>query len=161
MYTIERLSPAHDRSSFDCGEQTLDEYLRRYAGQHDRKGLGRTYVAVERGGSVVKGYHTISSGAVSFEIVPENLPRHPVPVILLGRLAVDRTTQGHGLGAMLLVHALKRALNVSEQLGVHAVVIDALNDRARAFYLKYGFSELSDDRLHLYLSVKKIRHLDL
>jgi GNAT superfamily N-acetyltransferase len=161
VYTIERLSPAHDRGSFDCGEQTLNEYLRRYAGQHDRKGLGRTYVAVERGGSAVKGYYTILSGAVSFEIVPENLPRHPVPVLLLGHLAVDRTAQGHGVGAMLLIHALKRAVDVSEQLGVHAVAVDALNDSARAFYLKYGFSELLDDPLHLFLSIKKIRQLDL
>ncbi len=161
MYTIERLSSAHDRSSFDCGEQALDDYLRRYAGQHDRKGLGRTYVAVERGGSVVKGYYTIASGAVSFEIVPENLPRHPVPVILLARLAVDRTVRGRGLGTMLLLHALKRAQNVSEQLGVHAVAVDALNDSARAFYLKYGFSALLDDPLHLFLSIKKIRHLGL
>lgn len=161
MYTIERLSSTHDRGSFDCGEQALDEYLRRYAGQHDRKGLGRTYVAVERGGTAVKGYYTISSGAVSFEIVPEKLPRHPVPVVLLGHLAVDRAAQGHGLDAMLLIHALKRAGGVSEQLGVHAVAIDALNDPASAFYLKYGFSELSDDRLHLFLSIKKIRQLDL
>lgn len=161
MYTIERLSPSHDRDSFDCGERPLDEYLRRYAGQHDRKGLGRTYVAVEHGGTAVKGYYTISSGAVSFEVVPENLPRYPVPVVLLARLAVDRTARGQGLGAMLLVHALKRAQDVSEQLGVHAVVVDALNDTARAFYLKYGFSELLDDPLHLFLPVRKIRQLGL
>lgn len=161
MYTIERLSSSHIRDSFDCGEPALDEYLRRYAGQHDRKGLGRTYVAVERGGSVVKGYYTIASGAVSFEVVPENLPRHPVPVVLLARLAVDRTARGQGLGAMLLVHALKRAQDISEHLGVHAVVVDALNDGARAFYLKYGFSALLDDPLHLFLSMKKIRQLGL
>lgn len=161
MYTIERLSSSHIRDSFDCGEPALDEYLRRYAGQHDRKGLGRTYVAVERGSSVVKGYYTIASGAVSFEVVPENLPRYPVPVVLLARLAVDRTARGQGLGAMLLVHALKRAQDISEHLGVHAVVVDALNDSARAFYLKYGFSALSDDPLHLFLSMKKIRQLGL
>ena len=127
MYTIKRLSSAHDRGSFDCGEQALDEYPRRYAGQHDRKGSARTYVAVERGGTAVNGYYTMSSGAVSFEIVPEKLPRLPVPVVLLGRLAVDRTAQEHGLGAVLLIHALKRAVDVSGQLGVHAVAVDALN----------------------------------
>lgn len=161
MYTIERLSSSHDRNGFDCGDDGLNDYLRQYAGQHDRKGLGRTYVAVERGSEAVKGYYTISSGAVSFEVVPENLPRHPVPVVLLARLAVDRTTQGQGLGAMLLIHALKRALDVSEQLGVHAVAVDALNESARAFYLKYGFMELLDDSLHLFLSIKKIRQLGL
>jgi GNAT superfamily N-acetyltransferase len=161
VYTIERLSSAHARDAFDCGEQALDDYLRRYAGQHDRKGLGRTYVAVEPGGTVVKGFYTISSGAVSFEVVPENLPRHPILVVLLGRLAVDRTAQGHGLGAMLLIHALRRALDVSEQLGVHAVAVDTLNESARAFYLKYDFSELLDDPLHLFLSTKKFRQLNL
>jgi GNAT superfamily N-acetyltransferase len=161
VYTIERLSPAHARDAFDCGEQALDDYLRRYAGQHDRKGLGRTYVAVEPGGTVVKGFYTISSGAVSFEVVPENLPRHPIPVVLLGRLAVVRTAQGHGLGAMLLIHALRRAFDVSEQLGVHAVAVDTLNESARAFYLKYDFSELLDDPLHLFLSTKKFRQLNL
>lgn len=161
MYTIERLSSSHDRDSFGCGEQALDDYLRRYARQHDRKGLGRTYVAVERGSTIVKGYYTISSGAVSFEVVPENLPRYPVPVVLLGRLAVDRAAQGHGLGAMLLVHALKRAADVSEHIGVHAVAVDALHDNARTFYLKYGFAELLDDRLHLLLPIKKIRQLGL
>ena len=161
MFTIERLSPAHDRTAFDSGEPALDKYLRHLAGQHDRKGLGRTYVAVEEGQSAVKGYYTITSGAVSFEIVPENLPRHPVPVILLARLAVDRSAQGHGLGALLLVHALKKALEVSEHLGVHAVAVDALNDRVRAFYLRYGFTELRDDPLHLFLPLKKIRRLGL
>jgi len=161
MYTIERLSTSHDRDSFECGEQSLDEYLRRYAGQHDRKGLGRTYVTVEQGSTAVKGYYTIASGAVSFQVVPENLPRHPIPVVLLARLAVDRTARGRGLGAMLLLHALKRAQDISEQLGVHAVAVDALDDSARAFYLKYGFSELLDDRLHLFLPIKKIRQLGL
>lgn len=161
MYTIERLSSSHNRNSFDCGDDGLNDYLRQYAGQHDRKGLGRTYVAVESGSEAVKGYYTISSGAVSFDVVPENLPRYPVPVVLLARLAVDRTAQGQGLGAMLLIHALKRTLDVSEQLGVHAVIVDALNESARAFYLKYGFAELLDDRLHLFLTIKKIRQLGL
>jgi GNAT superfamily N-acetyltransferase len=161
VFTIERLSSAHDRGQFDCGETTLNEYLQRFAGQHDRKGLGRTYVAVEPGETVVKGYYTISSGAVSFEDVPENLPRYPIPVVLLARLAVDRSARGHGLGEMLLIHALKKAAEVSEQLGVHAVVVDALNETARAFYLKYGFTELLDDPLHLYLPMRKIRQLGL
>lgn len=161
VFTIERLSSAHDRGQFDCGEPALNEYLQRFAGQHDRKGLGRTYVAVDPGETVVKGYYTISSGAVSFEDVPENLPRYPIPVVLLARLAVDRSARGHGLGAMLLIHALKKAEEVSEQLGVHAVAVDALNEAARAFYLKYGFTELLDDPLHLYLPMRKIRQLGL
>jgi GNAT superfamily N-acetyltransferase len=161
VFTIERLSSAHDCGQFDCGETILNEYLQRFAGQHDRKGLGRTYVAVDPGEKMVKGYYTISSGAVSFEDVPENLPRYPVPVVLLARLAVDRSASGHGLDVMLLIHALKKADEVSEHLGVHAVAVDALNEAARAFYLKYGFTELLDDPLHLYLPMRKIRQLGL
>jgi GNAT superfamily N-acetyltransferase len=159
--TIEPLSQAHDRSRFDCGEPSLNYYLQRLAGQHDRKGLGRTYVAVEPGKAAVKGYYTIASGSVSFEVVPENLPRHPVPIVLLGRLAVDLGARGLGLGTTLLLHALKKTVEVSGQLGIHAVAVDALDERARAFYLKYGFSQLLDDRLHLYLPMRVIRKLGL
>jgi hypothetical protein len=120
--------------------EELNAYLLRYSGQHERKGMGRTYVAVEEGRTQVLGYYTISSSAVSFEAVPANLFRHPVPVALIGRLAVDISARDHGL---------------------YAVVVDALDEKAKRFYLKYGFKELADDRLHLYLPMKAIKQLDL
>ena len=155
------LSDHHDRSGFDCGEPPLNTYVHRYAGQHDRKGFGRTYVAIHEASLIVKGYYTISSGSVSFDTVPENLPHHPIPIVLLGRLAVDQSTQGRGLGAMLLIDALRRAQVVADQLGIYAVAVEAINDRAQHFYLKYGFKPLRDDRLHLYLPLKIIRKLNL
>ena len=158
---IEPLSSAHDRSSFDCGEPSLNTYLRQYARQNDEKGLGRTYIAVEPGQTRVEGYYTISTGAVTFEQVPEKLPRYPIPVVHLGRLAVDLRSQGKGLGEILLIDALKRVALASEQLGIYAVEVRALNDSARRFYLKYGFTPLLDDELHLYLSMKTIRRLKL
>lgn len=158
---IERLSPHHDRNDFDCGVEELNSYLQRYSSQHERRGIGRTYVAIREGETRVLGYYTISSSAVAFDVVPENLPRHPVPVALVGRLAVDNSTRGQKLGEALLIHALRSALRAARIVGIYAVVVDALDESAKSFYLKYGFSELTDDHLHLYLPMKAIERLDL
>lgn len=155
-YTIELLTAQHNREPFDCGEASLNDFLKRFARQNNEKGLGRTYVAVKAGEPHIYGYYTISSGALSFDTIPENLPRYPVPVVHLGRLAVDESAKGQRLGKALLADALKRAVNLAEQLGIYAVEVYALNESAREFYLKFGFSDLSDDRQHLYLTVKKI-----
>ncbi len=101
------------------------------------------------------GYYTLAAGAVAFERLPDDaarkLPKHPVPVVLLARLAVDQSAQGKGLGEVLLLDALQRSLNLSAGLGVYAVEVDELDDAAAAFYRKYGFTPLLDDPLHLYL----------
>jgi predicted GNAT family N-acyltransferase len=161
MITIERLSPHHNRHDFDCGVEELNLYLQRYSSQHERKGIGRTYVATKDGETRVLGYYTISSSAVTFDVVPENLPRHLVPVALVGRLAVDKTARGQRLGEKLLIHALRSAERAARIVGVYAVVVDALDESAKNFYLKYGFNELTDDHLHLYLPMKTIERLDL
>lgn len=158
---IEPLSSRHNRAAFDCGEESLNDYLRRFARQNDARHLGRTFVAVFEGQTRIEGYYTLSSGAVAFDTVPEKLPRYPVPVVHLGRLAVDRAAQGQGIGEFLLLDALKRAALLSDQLGIYAVEVYALHDRARAFYLRYGFTSLADDPLHLYLPTKKIQELGL
>lgn len=161
MIIIERLSPHHDRHDFDCGVAELNSYLQKYSGQHERKGIGRTYVAIRDGEMRVLGYYTISSSAVAFDVVPENLPRHPVPVALMGRLAVDNDARGQRLGETLLIHALRSAFRAARIVGVYAVVVDAIDESAKSFYLKYGFKELTDDHLHLYLPMKAIEKLDL
>jgi ribosomal protein S18 acetylase RimI-like enzyme len=161
MVTIEKLSSRHDRSGFDCGSEALNAYLKQYAGQHERKGMGRTYVAVDEGEERVLGHYTISSGAVAFDTVPEKLPHHPIPVALIGRLAVDNGASGRGVGETLLIHALRSAQQASEIVGLYAVVVDALNQQAKNFYIKYGFNELSEDHLHLYLPMKTIKQLKL
>ena len=94
-------------------------------------------------------------------MVVRNSFKLPVPVALIGRLAVDKCVSGRGLGETLLIHALRSAQRVSEIMGLYAVVVDALNEQARSFYLKYGFNELTDDQLHLYLSIKTIKPLKL
>jgi GNAT superfamily N-acetyltransferase len=158
-FIIEPLTASHNREWFDCGEESLNNFLKRFARQNNEKGLGRTYVAVKIGEPRIYGYYTISSGALSFEMIPEKLPRYPIPVVHLGRVAVDESAKGQRLGKALLADALKRAVTVADQLGIYAVEVYALTENAREFYLKFGFAALPDDRLHLYLSMKKIRKL--
>ena len=160
-WEIAPLSRAHDRTGFDCGEPALDEFLARYARQNQDRGISRSYVATRPGGKRVAGYFTLSTGSVEIRDLPEQerrrLPKHPVPVIHLGRLAVDRAAAGQGLGEALLVEALRIALRASEAVGAYAVEVVAKNEAARAFYLRYGFVSLQDDRLHLYLSMETVR----
>jgi len=160
-YIVEPLGIQHDRDVFDCEENSLNEFLKKYARQNDEKGLGRTFVAVKPGDPAIIGYYTIASGAVSFDTVPEKLPRYPIPVAHLGRLAVDKQAKGQGVGAFLLIDALRRIAQVADQMGIYAVEVYALNESAKQFYLKYGFTPLEDDPLHLYLPMKKIRKLKL
>ena len=129
-WQIERLATHHDRSAFSCGEPGLDEFLRKLASQYERRDLARTYVAVVPPDPRIIGYYSLSSGAVAFQSVPpavsRKLPRHPVPVAHLGRLAVDRQFRGRGLGADLLIHALNTCLQISAQMGLYAVEVYAL-----------------------------------
>ena len=161
MFTIERLSPHHNRRDFDCGVEELNSYLQRYSNQHERKGIGRTYVATRDDERRVVGYYTISSSAVAFDVVPENLPRHLVPVALVGRLAVDNSARRQRLGETLLVHALRSAQRAARIVAIFAVVVDAQDESAKCFYLRYGFNELMDDHLRLYLPIKAIERLNL
>jgi GNAT superfamily N-acetyltransferase len=164
-WVIEPLSGQHDRSAFACGHSLQDDWLKLRAGQYQKKDLARTYVAVRRGESVVVGYYAISSHRVSYEVLGEEhakgLPRIDVPVMLLGRLAVDRSVQGQGLGGLLLVDALRRAQHLSDQIGLRAVEVDAIDDAARDFHVRFGFTPLKDDPHHLYLPMQVIRKLGL
>lgn len=160
-FVIERLTRNHERDTFDCGEPALNEYLRQYARQNQDRGLGRTYVAVPDGALRVIGYYTLASGSLEFADVPEplrrGLPRYPIPVAHLGRLATCHSVRGQGLGEILLFDAMKRTLRVAEEIGMVAVEVWAKTERARTFYEKYGFESLIDDRLHLYLPLATAR----
>lgn len=160
-WAIELLRADHDRDDFESGEPALDAYLRRHARQNDAKDIGRTYVATRPVSRVVRGYYTLRTGQVAAELLPagdrRRLPRYPVPVVHLARLAVDRRERGLRLGETLLLHALERAASVSSAIGVHAVEVNAKTDGARGFYARYGFGSLVDDARHMYLSMKAIR----
>ena len=160
---IEKLHRHHDRPGFDCGESRLNEYLQKYALQNTEKGVGATYVAVLEGQNRILAYYSISSGQVAREVLPEQktIPRYPVPVVKIGRLASDLRERGAGMGSLILVDALKRCLSIADVLGVYAVEFDAINDTARTFYEKHGFRPLLDDSRHLYLPIKTIRKLFL
>lgn len=162
MVAIERLASHHDRRGFECGQPELDRFIGQFASQHDERGYGRTYVLVE-GSPKVLGFYTLSSGSVGFQNVSEEilrkLPRHPMPVVHLGRMAIVKQAQGKGWGELLLIDALKRSLVIADHLGVHAVEVVAKDERAKSFYLRYGFKPLADDPLHLYLPIKVVRKL--
>lgn len=164
-WTVERLAHEHDRAGFDCGVPSLDDWLKLRSGQFERKDLARTYVAIGAGEKVVAGYYAISSHRVCYEDLPEQqakgVPRMDVPVVLLGRLAVHKAVQGQGLGALLLIDALRRSQQVAQQVAIRAVEVHAVDDAARRFYLKFGFLPLLDDPHHLFLPMQVIRKLHL
>lgn len=162
---IERLSKRHDRSKFSCGESALDAYLKKYAGQNERLNVARHYVAVRAESPVVLGYYSLSAGSVEWEVLPDQagrkLPKYPVPVAHLGRLAVDRTVQGQRLGEFLLIDALSRVVRLTEQIGIQAVEVVAATASAKRFYEKYGFVSLLDDPQHIYVAVATLRKLGI
>lgn len=165
-WIIEKLGKHHDRGAFSCGIEDLDTYLQRYASQNEKAGVSQHFVAVSKAGdSKVLGYYALSAGSVSFEVVPDELkkrlPRYPIPVAHMGRLAVDQSMQGKGLGIDMLIDALARIARVSDEVGIHAVEVVAINPAAKQFYLKYGFTELNDDPYRLYMSMKTVRKLGL
>ncbi len=137
----EPLEAAHSVAAFDCGEPALDEWLKRRAMANQISGASRTFVVTGPDGFVF-GYYAMAAGAVSHQqatsAVRRNMP-DPVPVMVLARLAVDRRAQGIKLGASLLQDAVNRAVAVSQNAGVRALLVHALHERAKAFYEHYGF----------------------
>lgn len=160
---FETLGPRHDRDGFSCGIEALDNYLRRQARQDFKKRVSVAFVLTPDG-ITIAGYYTLSQYSVLLEEVPaevaRRLPRYPqVPATLLGRLAVHTRFRGRRLGELLLMDALKRALDGSRQVASAAVVVDAKNDAARAFYLRYGFLELPSRPDRLFLPMATIEQL--
>jgi len=158
----EALTRHHDRSSFDCGVSALNEYLRRYSRQNHESGGAKTFVAVApEAPAAVLGYYSISPGAVAFARMPatvtKKLGRCEVPVFRLGRLAVSLSLQGRGLGGDLLLAAGERALRVAQEVGGVALAIDAKDERAAAWYHRFGALRLLDDPLKLVLPLETIR----
>jgi GNAT superfamily N-acetyltransferase len=162
-WVVDRLSSAHDRGDFRCGNAPLDNFLQNLAGQYEKRRLGRTVVAVERGERRVLGYYTSSAGSMTIDALPaaarKGLPKHALPTIHLGRLAVDQSCQGKRIGETLLFHFLHNALAVSADLGVFAVDLRATDEQAGRYYVKYGFIPLEDAPLHYYLPLKTVEKM--
>lgn len=155
MVAIQLLGAQHRREGFDCGEAALNEFLLRQAGQQQRRGFGKTYVALAEDGVTVTGFVTVSAGQIATTSLPSQLklPRYPAPMLRIGRLAVDMRHQGEGIGQDLLAFSLRLAVEFSQKVGLFAVVLDAKHDKAKAFYVKLGFIACVDNPLCLYLPV--------
>lgn len=154
----EPLGGHHDLSSFDCGEPRLNEWLRSHAQRNEASGSSRTFVVCQ--GEAVVGYYTLATGGITHIEATSRVRRNapaPIPVLILGRLAVDATHQGKGIGEGLLRDALLRSLAVSESVGVRAVLVHALTNDAKNFYIKHGFAESPLDNLTLMLSISNIK----
>jgi len=156
--TPESLHGDHDVDQFDCGNKTLNEWLTRKALKNQRNGASRTFVICSE--NRVIGYYAVASGSVERLIAPKPISRNmpdPVPVIVLGRLAIDLHFQGQRLGAALLKDAILRTLSVSRNIGVRAMLVHAISEDAKRFYRAYGFKESPINALTLMLSLKQIK----
>jgi len=153
---IEPMAAHHDRASFDCGNDALDRYIREQACQDTRRGIASVFVAVAADNPHrILGFFTLSATSVTASHLPagvaKRLPRHPVPAALLGRLAVDRSVAGRGLGGILLADAVKRTLFAAETLAAAVVVVDPIDDAAQSFYAAHGFRSLEGPERRMFL----------
>lgn len=157
----EAISKSHDRDSFDCGEPPLNEFLRRYARRSHELGGAKTFLAIDKSdGKTVLGYYSLSPASVAYARTPDlirrGLARHDVPAFRLARLAVSRAVQSQGLGGELLLAAGRRCLQASSEIGGVAMLIDAKNERAAAWYAARGAIALLDTPLSLLLPLATI-----
>jgi GNAT superfamily N-acetyltransferase len=153
------LTAEHDLAGFDCGNEQLTSWLKRHALASQRADLARTYLALEN--NTVVGYVSLTTGFVRPDEAPKRytrgMPRYPIPTILLARLAVDRRHQGRRLGSRLLAEALRRAVAASDAAAARLVVVDAIDERAAAFYRNRGFAMVPENPLRLFRKVSDIR----
>ncbi len=156
---VAKLALTHDVSGFESGSAPLDRYISLYALQSQRANVAQTYVALND--NRVIGYYSLVVGEIVYDDAPERLvkgtPRHPVPIILLARLAVDQSWQGRGLGAALVVDAVRRVLQASEIVGVRAMAVHAKDEQAKHFYEHLGFEPFATQPFTLYRLLKDIR----
>ena len=153
------LAAAHLLDGFACGEASLDDWLERRALANQVSGASRTFVVVDPEGRVY-GYYAVAAGAVSHQMATSSVRRNmpdPVPVMVLARLAVDHRAQGIKLGATLLQDAVSRAVIVSQNAGVRALLVHALHDRAKQFYEHYGFQESPQHPMTLMLRLNNVK----
>src|ERR1043166_3469709 len=152
-WIVAPLNKDHQRSDFSSGHASLDDFIKKYATQYARRKLGTTYVATSGGEHRVLGYYTLAPSHFAFAHAPtkllKGLPKHPVPSLLLARLAVNQSERGRGLGRHLLLDAFERCIRVAREVAFRAIEVEAIDDQAVAFYAKYGFLPFPSDPYHL------------
>jgi GNAT superfamily N-acetyltransferase len=155
---VEKLRRDHAVEGFDCGRGGLSRYLVRYAWLNQQAGAAQTYVGMV--GEVIVGYHTVTLGQVVPEDAPERLrkglAKHPVPIMLLARLAIDQRWQGQGVGKALLRDAVQRTLQAAEIAGIRAFAVHAKDEEARRFYEHFDFVSSPTDPMHLFVLLKDV-----
>jgi GNAT superfamily N-acetyltransferase len=158
-FRIEKLRRGHDLDAFDCGREALNRFLVRYAFPNQQAGASQTYIALAY--EEVAGYYTLVVGQVEYSGAPERLTkglaRHPVPIMLLARLAVATACQGKGLGSGLLKDAMLRTLQAADIAGIRAFAVHAKDDQAKSFYERFDFIASPSDPYHLFRLLKDIR----
>jgi len=156
----EPISKKHDREGFDCGDEALNEFLRRYARKSHERGGAKTFLAIADADKAILGFYSLSPASVDYARTPEilrrGLARYDVPGFRLARLAVDRRWQGHGIGGQLLLAAGRRCLLAAAEVGGVVLVIDAKNERVAGWYASYGAVPLLDAPLTLVLSLATV-----
>jgi GNAT superfamily N-acetyltransferase len=153
----ERLISSHDVSQFECGEASLDSWLKRRAPQDEEAGASRTYVL--RAGQEIAGYYALATGAIAHVQATGKVRRNmsdPVPVIILGRLAIASKFQGRGIGTALLRDAVLRIVQAAEIAGIRAILVHAISDQAKRFYEKHGFTSSPADPMTLMITVAEV-----
>jgi GNAT superfamily N-acetyltransferase len=162
-WIVEPLNQGHDRADFACGHVSLDDFLKKYASHHARRKLGTTYVAVLAGQPRVLGYYTLAPSHLEFAHAPakllKGLPKHPVPSLLLARLAVSQSERGKGLGKHLLLDAFDRCLRVAREVAFRAIEVEAIVDQAAAFYARYGFLPFPSNPHHLAIALETVEEV--
>jgi GNAT superfamily N-acetyltransferase len=160
---VEKLRREHAIEGFDCGREQLNRYLLRYAWQNQQAGASQTYVGVL--GDTIIGFYTLAVGQVTHAEAPERLTkglaRHPVPIMLLARLAVDRRWHGQGVGKALLRDAMDRTLQAANIAGIRAFAVHAKDEEARRFYEHFDFVPSPADPMHLFVLLKDVRRIRL
>ena len=161
VFRVEKLRREHRVEGFDCGKEPLNRFLARFALQSQFANSSQTYIALSD--DDVVGYYTLTFGDVAYEDAPERLrkgvPRHPVPLMILARLAVARERAGQGIGSGLLKDALVRTVSAAEIAGLRAFAVHAKDDDARTFYEHFDFVPSPSDPMHLFLLLKDVRRM--
>ncbi|MGL5942136.1 MAG: GNAT family N-acetyltransferase [Waterburya sp.] len=163
MKVIELLNKSHNRNNFDCNSEALNRYLRQTARQHNQKGISRTFVLVDtEKPAIIIGFFTLSLCEVrTAKLTKELAKKYPSIVcgVKLARLAIDKNWQRQGIGEILMVEAMKKAIVIADNAGIIGLFVDAKDEKAKNYYLRYGFVSLQDNPLEMFLPLSTVRDL--